>query len=325
MNSVESWNTPRVIEAISCLELLQHGQVTHLSLQAITWDNAIHESPFFAPFLYRLQNLNIGGRRARQVLNVLPSFHELRKLALSRVDVPPLASEVDLPLVHTLQTLSLRESTISWIDGLVFTQLQSFTVNGCHWPKTFKRKVGMPACTHILFGRDTVEGLPVLQSDFQLPLLDTFELVSAWHYEDETKIKALQHIHAKSLKFYIFTFSPSFLESLEFKDEVEQLILVIFIQSVAMQEMLTGFSVTNPITKRVPCPNMKVLRLQFDGVTGAKREQVGQLCRQMMNNRRLAGYSLETCYIWWDENEWEEAAPLILVMENAEVRIEGSL
>ena len=332
MNSVESWNpTPQVMEAISCLELLHHGQVTHLALKTMTWDNAIHESPLFAPFLYRLQILNIDNyqplyvRPIRQVLNVLPSFHELRKLDLSRVDIPPLASKVDLPLVHTLQALSLRESTISWMDGLVFTQLQSFTVNECHWPKTFKRKVGMPTCTHILFGRDSVEGLPVLQSDFQLPLLDTFESFSVWRYEDETKIKALQHILAKRLKFSIFRFSPSFLKLLEFKDEVEQLDLVIFIQCAATQKILTGFSVTNPITKRMPCPNMKVLRLQFDGVTGAKREQVGQLCRQMMTNRRLAGYSLETCYIWWDENEWEEAAPLVLAMENAEVRIEGSL
>ena len=326
MNSVESWDpTPQVtLEAISCLELLQCSQVDR-TLQAMTWDNAVHESPLFTPFLYCLQTLNIDGRRARQVLNVLPYFHELRTLDLSRVDIPPLASEVDLPLVHTLQTLSLRESTMSWMDGLVFTQLQSFTVNECHWPKTFKRKVGMPACTYILFVRDTVEGLPVLQSDFQLPLLDTFESCSIWRHHDETKIRALQHIHAKRFKFPIFWFSPSLLELLEFKDEVEQLDLVFFIQSATVQKILTGFSVINPISKRVPCPNMKVLRLQFDDVGGAIREQVGQLCRQMMNDRRVASYPLETCYIWWDENEWEEAAPLVLVMENAEVRIEGSL
>jgi hypothetical protein len=53
----------------------------------------------------------------RQVLNVLPFCHELRELKLSHVDIPPLAHDVDLPLVHTLQKLCLRLNPC--LDGWV--------------------------------------------------------------------------------------------------------------------------------------------------------------------------------------------------------------
>ena len=68
---------------------------------------------------------------------------------------------------------------------------------------------------------------------------------------------------------------------------------------------------------------MKALRLYFSGLSDTSREEVIQSCMRMMNNRRLAGYSLDKCYIWWDLRDWAEAASLVLVMKNEEVRIEG--
>ena len=325
-NSLESWNSslPQVTEAISCLRLLQYGRVARLALQTRTWNNAVHENPHFAPFLYRLQVLEIMSLTGGQVLNVLPSIHELRELSLHNIDVQPLARDVDLPLAHTLQKLSLRNSTLTWMDGLVFTQLQKFAVDEHGWPETFKRKVRMPVCTHIVFCQYTLGSLPVLESDFHLPLLHTCELDSIWHLFtlDESGFSALQRIHAKRLKFRIVGPPPRLLELLEPKDEVEQLDLSISHDAVVAQAILAGISVISHITRKVPCPNMKVLRLQLHDIRSANREQVLQSSCMMMNKRRLAGSFLEKCYIWWHHDDWKKAAPFVLVMKNEGVIIE---
>ena len=334
MNSLESWNStlPQVMEAISCLKIPQHGHITHLSLRAETWDNSVYENALFVPFFYHLQILVIHSP-SMKVLNVLPFCHELRVLKLFSVDVAPLARGVNLPFVHTLQILSLINSTLAWMDGLVFAQLRTFEVDERGWPETFKRKVGMPACTHLMFFQGHLENLPVLQSDFHLPLLDTFELRNHWWTigHCEGALSALQRIHTKRLRFLMPSDFQGLSELLESKDEIEQLDLF-FDDSIyyvhrevlarGVQGLLTIMSEANHITRKVPCPTMKVLRLRFSDVPGATRELFSQLCKQMMINRRLNGHFLEKCHIWWSFEDWEKAAPLVLVMDNEEVRTE---
>ncbi len=327
MNSFESWNStlPQVLQAISCLEIPHHGHITDLSLRTSIWKNAVYENALFVPFFYHLQvleiSISLGGR---EVLNALPFCHELRELKLFFVDIPPLTHDVDLPLVRTLQKLCLRQSSLAWMDGLVFTQLHKFDVDEPGSPGTFKQKVGMPACTHIVF-KQYDGSLPVFQFNFDLPFLDTCELLSVWDHHDERAISALQMIHAKRFKFDIFSSPQGLLELLESKDEVEQLDLMIravFASPAELaQAILTRMSGGNHITRKVPCPNMKVLRLQFGDIRGASREQVSQSCSAMMHSRRLAGYSLGKCYIWWHHEDWKKVAPLVLVMENEVVRV----
>ena len=332
--SAHSWeplNLPRaqVIGVLSCLRITQDGQVTQLSLKTNTWKSAIFENALVIPFLSRLQVLQITNHifAGEQVVNVLPSFHELRVLELSSVCIPPL--DFDLPLVHTLQRLSLWHSTLAWMDGLVFTKLQKFSVDEYGWPETFKQKVGMPVCTHIVFQQDKLETLPILQSNFHFPLLNTYELQSMWKLSgyDKGGISALQQIHVKVFRFRIVPGHPLLLELLGSKDEVEQLDLEFYSRSsfpaVEYMGFLTWFSATNPITSNLFCPNMKVLRLHFSGIRNASRKEVIQSCMRMMNNRRLAGHSLDKCYIWWDLRDWVKAASLVLVMEDETVRIEG--
>ena len=331
MDPFEPWNSilPQGIEAldaISCLEVAQYGQVTHPSLRTRGWNNAIYENALFVPCFYHLQILEITSslKGRRPVLNVLPFCHELRELKLFYVDIPSLAPDVDLPLVHTLQKLSLGYSTLAWMDGLVFTQLKRFGVYEPVSLEAFKQKVGMPACTHIVFKPFGSKNLPVFQSNFHLPFLDTFELPAEWDLHDKGVISALQMIQAKRFKFHIRSSSQGLLELLESKDEVEQLDLVIKAgypsPAAFAQVILSRMSVTNHITMKVPCPNMKVLRLQFGDTPVSNLKQVSQSCRQMMNKRRSAGYLLEKCYVWWHHKDWEKDAPFVLIMENEVVR-----
>ena len=117
---------------------------------------------------------------------------------------------------------------------------------------------------------------------------------------------------------------------LESKDEVEQLDLVIRVRPTSVTLALAILTrmdaprvgVRGEITRKVPCPNMKVLRLQFDNIEGATRREVSESCRWMMRGRRSAGYFIEKCYIWWHYEDWNKAASFVLVMENEVVRTE---
>jgi hypothetical protein len=324
MNSWESLNITLSQEVISCLSIPQSGQVNDLSLKTMTWASAVFENALVTPFLRRLQVLDITGfsLSERQVLDVLPSFHELRDLELSYVHVPPV--DVDLPLVHTLQKLSLRNSTFAWMDGLVFTQLQRFSVDEHGWPETFKRKVRMPACTHIVFNQHKLKTLPVLESNFHFPCLTICEFRNQWNYSEYDKggIRAFQRIHAKIFRFTLFRDQQGLLELLESKDEVEQLDLLLpgFSPFAIEQQILSRLSLVNHITMKLPCPNMKSLGLWIPDSRGI-REQFIQPCSQLMDNRRLAGHSLRKCYVFLRKGNWEKE--LVLGMENETVTIEG--
>ena len=326
--SMRSWESlsstlPHVIEVISCLRIPQSGQVNDLSLKTKTWNNAALENALVIPFLSRLKVLKITGfSTKRQVMNVIPSFHELRDLELSSVHVPP--CDVDLPLVHTLRKLTLSNSTLAWMDGLVFTQLQRFAVDEHGWPKRFERKVGMPVCTHIFFKQDKLEKLHVLQSNFHFPLLNKFELWSRPKY-DKRGINALRRIHAREFKCGIYSNQFRLLELLGSKDEVERLDLVFLVgsSSATALEILTGLSVTASITRKLLCPNMKELGLQFLIHMDAEREQVIHSCVWTMNSRRLAGHPVEKCHLLWYDTGREKHGSVVLVMENETVRIRG--
>ena len=326
MHSWQSLNSTlrQVIEVVSYLGITMSGR---LSLKIITWKRAVFEDALIIPFLYHLQVLEIASPSLteRQVLNVLPSFRVLRDIKLSCVHVPP--PDVNLPLVHTLKKLYLRDSTLAWMDGLVFTKLQRFEVDERGWPDTFEQKVGMPACTSLVFRQDTLKTLPLLQSTFHLPLLHNFTYALRWDHSryEHRGISALQMHHAKGLKFFIADGRQEFPEMLEPMNEVEQLEIVLLPKLFSFwttKDIFSWFCQTNRLTGELPCLNMKVLRFCFVDFEVAKRKRVSSLCKWMMKTRRLAGYSLEKCYIWWDYNDRKKAASLVLNMVNEEVEIE---
>jgi hypothetical protein len=326
-SSMHRWESFDSMFQEAGLRIVQDRQIAQLSLKTETWKSDTHDNPLITPILFHLHVLEItsSSLTERRVLNVLPSFHELRELELVRVHFPPLTHNVDFPLVHTLRKLSLRDSTLDWMDGLVFTKLQRFTVDEHGWPKAFKRKVGMPACTHIVFKQDKLETLPILESNFHFPLQDTCELTSPWQHSryDQEGISVLQRMHAKVLKFSIYGYGGLF-TLLRDKDDVEQLELVFLTRFFFTsffpnaQGALARISAPDLATMKLPCPNMKVLRLRFVGLEDANREQVIQSCRAMMGRRKLAGYSPEKCYIWLHKQDWEKAASLVLDMRRLE-------
>ena len=113
-SSLDFWEsfqlTPKAATVLSELQIPGHNQVNYLSLKTATWGYGVHEAPHFTSFLRHLQVLQIQGN----VLNVLPSFLQLRELVLENTQVPPLAPDLELPLAQTLRKLSLWESSVGW-------------------------------------------------------------------------------------------------------------------------------------------------------------------------------------------------------------------
>jgi len=303
-------------ELLSCLMIPGHDQVTHLSLETETWKSDVYETPVFTPFVHHLQVLKIHAKERQNARwNLLPTFQKLRELKLSNVLVLPPAHNVDLPLVHTLRTLSLWNSNIAWMEGLVFAQLERFEMNEHGWPETLKHKVVMPACTHIKFTQGELKILPVLRSNFHFPLLETWELNNYWQDNTYSRkgLRALQMIHAKVFHFRVFLQYHGLLELLESKDEVEQLQLK-FIDGTVSHGALEGLSVINHHTTKILCPNLKALRLQFRLVEDEKSKGgIIQQCMHMLALRKLAGHPLEKCSIWWHYNDWENSASMVMV------------
>jgi hypothetical protein len=124
-SSVHRWESFDPMLQATRLRIVQDGQIARLSLRKGSWKSE-HEDSLITPFLSHLQVFELPRvlPKGRQVLNALPSFHQLRELWLCCIHVPPLAHDVDLPLVRTLRKLRLRDTTLDWMDGRVFTKLQ---------------------------------------------------------------------------------------------------------------------------------------------------------------------------------------------------------
>jgi len=85
-------------------------------------------------------------------VHILPCLEQIKELKIWGGDIPAYSLNIDLPLVHTLHTLKLSSSTVSWMIGRTFKAL-----NACHvdhvagTPEDLSGwnalQVDMPACT----------------------------------------------------------------------------------------------------------------------------------------------------------------------------------
>jgi hypothetical protein len=103
--------------------------------------------PLFGPNFRHLRILTIRRITSGPLLTVLPYFRRLEELYLDRCSIDP--HDMDLPLVDTLQKLSITYSSVLWMDGRVFTKLKTVTFHWPEWPKSFSQRVNMPICSHI--------------------------------------------------------------------------------------------------------------------------------------------------------------------------------
>ena len=96
--------------------------------------------------------------------NILSHLEQIKELVVYYGTINSNSVEIDLPLVHTLQTLDLYSSPCSWIFGRVFKALRKIiflaqedeSFSGCNGPQVY-----MPACTELEW-KDELTVLPFI-------------------------------------------------------------------------------------------------------------------------------------------------------------------
>ena len=183
--------------------------------------------PLFGFYFRRLRVLRMDfSRDPFPKFEILPNFFRLEELDLSSVDIPSYSIQIDLPFVRTLRRLSLRSTTLTWMDGRVFPRLKRFYLcndRPLHFPKT----ASLPVCTHIKY---LGEDYHLLQSAFLVPALvvfqqDTTERTHKREARSTVILAPMDQVLAKGANNTAVSCSPgtrllvSFSSSLEIEDK----------------------------------------------------------------------------------------------------------
>jgi hypothetical protein len=88
--------------------------------------------------------------RMDNVIDILPHFRALENLEVSGVRFPTYASPVELPLTQTLRQMSLKNSSIDWMDQRRFHKLEKCFIMSPFDPSNFS-SVDLPLCMELHF------------------------------------------------------------------------------------------------------------------------------------------------------------------------------
>ena len=100
-------------------------------------------------------------------ITILPFLERIKKLDIWHGIIPAYSSDIDLPLVQTLQWLRLCHSTLSWMLGRTFKALRDFHINDLRDTLEIQSRhealqVDLPACTTLRLWNFPVNHLHLL-------------------------------------------------------------------------------------------------------------------------------------------------------------------
>ena len=307
----------------------------------------------FGTSFSRIRVLDIQDVKMKCTLDVLHCFYHLEELALVDVQITLDSYNINLPLLQTLQSLSISGGCAKWMDGHTFVQLKSFRIESISsWCNAFPKRVDMPICTHISYDTYSLEFLPTFQAAFHFPLMHEWTL-QGWFYQT-SHVHALSKVHARVLRLFCDTETPQLLMAIEPRYELEELSIQLYGQPmarevlIALTEVRMDYSLkrtTHPLfdTQSIPkfedainhpcnqsegkmiCPNLKVLGLHCWTTGSKQRDEVRRWCVEMMEGRRWAGFPLDRCCIWWGDDPfirgdysaiWGKEPSLVLFTSN---------
>ena len=284
--------------------------------------------PIFEPYFRRLTVLRIPSYfYSAPTFDILPNFLQLEELELSSVDIPSHSVNAGLPLSQTLRRLSLRYMTLTWMDGCVFTRLKRLYLNRVSVGEHLS--VGLPVCTHIKYeGHD----FDLLLSIFRVPTLielikdDGSSSVYSSHirlFPTRTLLLRCHHYHA--LESHIAGIASLVeLEVLNIElvrptspigllTALGRTIAEIGIPDLRSPEATLDRNVVDDEygedagtlsggQRSLICPNLRQFALRVWDAR-ARRKEIEQECKEMVDTRRRAGLELECCRIWWDTDK----------------------
>ena len=179
---------------------------------------------------------------------ILPYLEQIKSLEIWHGTIPAYSLDIDLPLIHTLQCLTLYFSTVSWMLGRTFKALRELQVHDPlgtpeNQPRYEGLWVNLPACTTLKLWVFSVNSLRFLSC----PNVQILQWAQAWPAIDQAALKSLHDFLwncscLKTLEVVIFqNLNLDSLFQLVLCDTQEQRVWQ-DIRSVEMKVWLTGSS-----------------------------------------------------------------------------------
>ena len=310
----------------------------------------------FGTSFHRIRVLSIRDWNEEYTLDVLHCFHHLEELSLKRVHIALYSHDIDLPLLQTLQRLSIVGGCAKWMDGHTFVKLKYFDVDSIYsWCDSFPKRVDMPICTHISYDTHSLKFLPIFQAAFVFPLMREWTLQGIFYRDPLADgVHTLSTVHAQVLRLSCFVDTPQLIMVIQLRYELEELSIMldghvakeflIALTEVNVEPSLNKTTNTSFDAQTIPkleiaidhtsnqsergiiCPNLKVLGLQFwnirDEVKDEVKDEARRWCVEMMEGRRRAGCPLDRCCIWWDRygTDWEKDEPSLVLFNSLRMR-----
>jgi len=131
--------------------------------------------PHFFSVLQNLTVLIVNGREIHEPFPLLPDFAQLQIFEADHLLLPWYEPNANLPLLHTLQKLRLRASSIQWMAGKEFLHLVECAILlPHHWEAVQQHRVKLPSCSKFAY-----HGYPMTTVQcFHLPQMKALELRS---------------------------------------------------------------------------------------------------------------------------------------------------
>ena len=144
--------------------------------------------PHQFPVLQKLTVLIVNGRGIHEPFELLPAFTQLQILEVEHLPLPWYEPNADLPLIHTLQKLRLKGSSVQWMAGREFQSLgECVILFPHHWVAWKQHGVQLPSCIKL-----TYHGYPMTTAQYlHAPCTKVMGLGSN-DYKEE---RVYQHLH----------------------------------------------------------------------------------------------------------------------------------
>ena len=212
--------------------MIVRGMVTN----SLDIDYVVHplfHQPHLTALFRQLHTLTISQASYVEIW-ILPDLEQIKRLELSHGIIPAYSLNIELPLVHTLQWLDLRDSTFSWMLGRTFETLRECILRDvARGPEDVsgyeELQVGLPTCTMFQW-----VGHPETFHHVSCP---SVQLLHWWSYEPSSLIFK---VALKSL--YDFLLNSSYLEKLEiiiyYYSGLDSLIQFVFCDSLEQKSWI---------------------------------------------------------------------------------------
>ena len=131
--------------------------------------------PARLPILQNITVLVVNGRGIKEPFMLLPVFTRLQVLEVDHLRLPQYEPDFNLPLLHTLQKLQIRASSVQWMGGREFPQLHECAILlPLTWVAIQHHGVQLPSCRKL-----TYHGFPItIVQHLHAPQVKAMELRS---------------------------------------------------------------------------------------------------------------------------------------------------